>query len=82
MNTGSEEEEQIFGRDETSKLLTPATNEDLDEIEQYENIINAIGYGRFQITLLLICGWALASDSTEVQVCCHVLYIIKVPLNS
>lgn len=70
MNTESEEEvEHIFGQSETSKLLDPGTQEEINETEQYENIINAIGYGKFQITLLLICGWALASDSTEVQVC-------------
>ena len=67
MNTDSEEEEQIFSQNESSNLLT--SQEEIDETEQYEKIINAIGHGRFQIILLLICGWALASDSTEVQVC-------------
>ena len=69
MNTESDEEENWESRNENSKLLTSLPPEDLVESEQYENIINAIGYGRFQITLLLICGWALASDSTEIQVC-------------
>ena len=69
MNTDSQEEEQIFSQSESSKLLTSVTQEEIDETEQYEKIINAIGHGRFQIILLLICGWALASDSTEVQVC-------------
>ena len=62
----TDEDDSVGGQNETSNLIS--SDEDCEENEQYEEIIKTIGYGKFQITLLLICGWALASDSTEVQV--------------
>lgn len=48
-----------------------------DEIEircvLYEKTLASCGFGRFQIILFLVCGWALASDSAEVQVVSFVL---------
>ena len=66
-----ENEEQ--GDNEADHLLQdPDVN---DEIEisslKYEKAVESCGFGKFQIMLLFICGWALASDSTEVQVCLY-----------
>ena len=39
-----------------------------DNAEIFEEAIGACGFGRFHILLLFVCGWAIAADSTEVQV--------------
>ena len=44
-----------------------------NEGELFERAITAAGMGPFHVILLLVCGWALASDSVEIQV--HVCLI-------
>lgn len=39
----------------------------------YERTLKSCGVGSFHVLLLLVCGWALASDSAEVQVVSFVL---------
>ena len=34
--------------------------------KEYEWLLNRVGFGRFQILLLLVCGWANASDAVEI----------------
>ena len=40
-----------------------------EEARLFEDAIASTGIGKFHILLLCICGWALASDSVEIQVC-------------
>lgn len=40
-----------------------------EEARLFEDAIASTGFGKFHILLLCICGWALASDSVEIQVC-------------
>ena len=53
--------------DETVSLLNDESL-NLDEADLYENAVASCGFGYFQIKLLFICGWAIASDSAEIQV--------------
>ena len=39
-----------------------------EEARLFEDAIASAGLGKFHILLLCICGWALASDSVEIQV--------------
>ena len=39
-----------------------------EEARLFEDAIASTGFGKFHILLLCICGWALASDSVEIQV--------------
>lgn len=39
----------------------------------YDDILQAIGYGRFQYILLLVCGLAVAADAVEIQAVSFVL---------
>eukprot|EP00111_Clytia_hemisphaerica_P017998 TCONS_00053279-protein len=68
MNT---DDDNIFGEDESSQLITTSGKQ--KEAEEYEKIVDSVGFGYFQWKLLFICGWALASDSTEVQVVSFVI---------
>jgi hypothetical protein len=36
---------------------------------EYEEAVQECGYGRFHYILLLVCGWANASDAVEVPTC-------------
>jgi len=57
---GPDGEGQLDGKQ--GKDLDPeGTGED-----GFERALDAVGVGRFQYILLLICGWAIASDSVEV----------------
>ena len=49
-------------------IIEKKTAAEFDERELYEKTINSCGFGCFQVILLFISGWALASDSVEVQV--------------
>ncbi len=39
-----------------------------DEAQLFEDAISSTGFGYFHYLLLFVCGWALASDSVEIQV--------------
>lgn len=55
--------------EERQVLLQGESNDELlDPAEQYEKTVVSCGFGKFQILLLFICGWAVASDSVEIQV--------------
>ena len=55
--------------EERQCLLQGKSNDELlDPAEQYEKTVVSCGFGKFQILLLFICGWAVASDSVEIQV--------------
>lgn len=56
------------GSNETSVLLNSSKVDILNEADLYEKTVSSCGFGKFQVFLLLICGWALASDSVEIQV--------------
>ncbi len=49
-------------------LKTATTIALLDDSDDpdYEEALNAAGYGRFHVWFLLVCGWANASDAVEV----------------
>ena len=57
------EEASLIGNDQHS-----LENGIINDSVLYENTISSCGFGKFQIILLLVCGWALASDSVEIQV--------------
>lgn len=61
------------GSNETSVLLNSSKVDILNEADLYEKTVSSCGFGKFQVFLLLICGWALASDSVEIQVVSFVL---------
>ena len=42
------------------------SDDDSDEEGDYERAVAATGYGRFHYALLLVCGWANASDAIEI----------------
>ncbi|XP_063848504.1 synaptic vesicle glycoprotein 2B-like isoform X1 [Scylla paramamosain] len=48
------------------ELVKPNMNDDMDEGEDYEAAITATGYGPFQYWLILIGGFANASDAIEI----------------
>lgn len=56
--------------DERGKLLpsNQSNGGPNNNAEVFEEAISACGFGRFHIIVLFICGWAIASDSAEVQV--------------
>ena len=55
--------------EEREGLLQGESNDELlDPAEQYENTVVSCEFGKFQILLLFVCGWAVASDSVEIQV--------------
>ena len=61
--------------EERQGLLRSESNDELlDPAEQYEKTVVSCGFGKFQILLLFICGWAVASDSVEIQV--NLLFIL------
>lgn len=70
--TNVDPESDSFDSEKTGLLTSDRSKEDesYDKAEKYERLIVACGFGKQQIILLIICGWALASDSTEVQVSC------------
>ena len=57
------------GADEKEKLIKKTEFNELSiDTETYEQAITACGFGKFQIVLLLVCGWAICSDSVEIIV--------------
>ncbi len=47
----------------------------LEEGRLFEEAISSTGFGCFHFILLFVCGWALASDSVEIQVVIHILIV-------
>ena len=45
----------------------------LDVEYEYEEALQEVTYGKFHYILLLVCGWANASDAVEVSCCKHFL---------
>lgn len=41
----------------------------------FEDAIASTGIGNFHYLLVCICGWALASDSVEIQVYCMIFKV-------
>ena len=39
----------------------------LEEYTEFEDAIEECGYGKFHYILLMVCGWANASDAIEVK---------------
>ena len=60
-----EMEEGISGShaEDTQPLISGGRDGDDDEGDEkaYESLLNKVGFGKFQILLLLVCGWANAS---------------------
>ena len=56
--------------EESALLQGRASDENclINEADLYEVTVKSCGFGQFQFILLLVCGWAIASDSVEVQV--------------
>lgn len=53
--------------DERELLLSEEnTDGNNDEPVTYEHALKIIGYGKFHIILLVLCGWAVSSDAIEV----------------
>lgn len=52
------------GSDYSSRTSSPKLGGSL----LFEEAIASAGTGRFHYLLLCVCGWALASDSVEIQV--------------
>lgn len=50
---------------DTPLIADSASNGDREE-KAYETLLNHVGFGKFQILLLLVCGWANASDAVEI----------------
>ena len=51
--------------------LIPSNNDvnndnDDDEEKAYEALLDRVGFGKFHVFLLLVCGWANASDAVEI----------------
>lgn len=47
--------------------LIPSNDSNSDREEKaYEALLNHVGFGKFQVLLLLVCGWANASDAVEI----------------
>jgi hypothetical protein len=44
----------------------PLCGSHVEDEKEYETIMDMIGFGKFQIFLLLVCGWANASDAVEI----------------
>ena len=57
------------GVDENEKLIKKTeSSEALNDNGTYEQAVAACGFGKFQIVFLLVCGWAICSDSVEIIV--------------
>ena len=60
ISNGADEKEVLIKKTEFNELS--------NDTEIYEQAIAACGFGKFQIALLLVCGWAICSDSVEIIV--------------
>eukprot|EP00794_Sanderia_malayensis_P000132 gene132-743_t len=76
----SSNEERYDGADDSSSINIDVKNDsfllqqqDHDEAQIFEDAISSTGFGKFHIMLLFVCGWALASDSVEIQAVSFVL---------
>jgi len=49
-----------------TKLLLHGDGSDSDDEVSYEDALDECGYGKFHYLLLLVCGWANASDAIEI----------------
>ncbi|KAL4232718.1 hypothetical protein ACF0H5_007406 [Mactra antiquata] len=60
-------ESELMGNDERQQLLIE-DDEDVSAPDpvSYEAALKSIGYGKFHVILLLLCGWAVSSDAIEV----------------
>ena len=47
-------------------IPTNDVNDDNDEEKAYEALLDRVGFGKFHVFLLLVCGWANASDAVEI----------------
>ena len=47
---------------DTPLIAESGSNGDREE-KAYETLLNHVGFGKFQILLLLVCGWANASGT-------------------
>ncbi|XP_065653316.1 synaptic vesicle glycoprotein 2C-like [Hydra vulgaris] len=72
MYSSHDPQESDINNSETKSLLKEE-NVVYDEADLYENAVASCGFGYFQIKLLFICGWAIASDSAEIQTVSFVL---------
>lgn len=59
--------------DEKSQLISDEASTNIDSADLYERTVLSCGFGKFQVILLFVCGWALASDSVEIQVVSFVI---------
>ena len=55
-----EMEEGVGENQNTPLIASDASNDDREE-KSYEALLNHIGFGKFHVLLLLVCGWANAS---------------------
>jgi len=61
-----QELEMEEGLDPNSPLISGGSKSEREEEKAYEALLNHVGFGKFQILLLLVCGWANASDAVEI----------------
>jgi hypothetical protein len=60
---GMEQDTLEDGLGDETPLVRVSHEEDEKE---YEALLDMVGFGKFQIYLLLVCGWANASDAVEI----------------
>ena len=65
------------GNDDSSRLSLPK----LEGSYLFEEAIASTGTGSFHYLLLCVCGWALASDSVEIQVWLMIYYALFFQFN-
>ena len=65
-----QELEMEEGLDPNSPLISGGSKSEREEEKAYEALLNHVGFGKFQILLLLVCGWANASGRMYVWLTC------------
>jgi len=60
------EMEEGVGENQNTPLIPSDASNDEREEKSYEALLNHIGFGKFHVLLLLVCGWANASDAVEI----------------
>lgn len=58
--------ESSLSIEESEELLDKENIDNDDGPRSYESALKSIGYGRFHILLIALCGWAVSSDAIEV----------------
>lgn len=69
MEGGGDLQVDVRSRSEDTPLLGEVSEGDAQNVKylSFDDALEGVGVGLFHVVLLLVSGWALASDSVEIQ---------------